>query len=856
MTSLILSSSSSSSFHKRILILGFFFRHNLGDDTYVHVFSELLGSHALVTFVSMDDLTESHVKDADVIVCGGGDIINDYFIRKLMRFSSLLTLKPCYAISVGIAYKDDAPLARIFDHLFVRSSTCKDVIVGSTSSSRVTVMPDLAFALSLSAAPALPLTKNDDTCYNLAVCLAQPVFNSRSDLVKGIARAIRSTVVSLTTTLNKRVVIHLVPFNTHLHNHKESDLVLNAMLLEHIALENVVLVDANACNTVELMQSLMSSMDGAICMRYHSAVYAILAQIPFYCVYTTQKMQRLLADLSTEKDDISSFSSRLPTDDYGVPIADAFDELNLDVLMTTFFADHTDCQARLPSRSIIENALYKITDTLTTAVKNPHEKLSPNQKDSIEHRRTILANTFNALLQQNDYVDNETVARATCFAATGDVSSSYMWGLLEKLDNKSVEPTLKSLDPEFLYICKDFDATASSSSLLCVKEEERQQHQQLHGEIRAVLPPRLSISIDLSYIPQPSLRAYHRSGWSYVLSGLMALENNTQKTSSPAIIMDSYVDRTFHWAQKILLAIGKIPYTRPWTGVIHHTFDETHSEYNCVKLLDSRAFLDSLPHCVCLFALSTDLATRLKAGLVARGHPDVPVHAVLHPTEFQPTEDSMFSIDKFIKSYPRKIVHIGAWLRNPYAIYELETAGEFHDGVPIQKCTLHGRDMTLYKPPSSAYMDAIKDTVRNQKDHKSVNKFVQGMLEMLERNEKSVQVIPMLDNNAYDVMLTNSVVFLNLVDASAVNTVLECVARNTPIIVNRLPAVEEVLGVDYPGFYTRMHDASLLCTNITQIARMHMHLTRLDKDALKLARFVSNVHAFLATSSSLGTTDR
>ena len=179
---------------KRVLILGFFFRNNLGDDTYVYVFDRLLRGADVgqLTFVSMDDLQPQHVCDADVVICGGGDIINDYFIRKLLRVEKLLLSKPCYAVSVGIAYAHDARLVDVFDHVYVRSSACMDLAAGRRVP--VTLMPDLAFALS---PPPPPAAGAADQKYNLAVCLAQPVFRARPELLKSMAQAIIATAESL-----------------------------------------------------------------------------------------------------------------------------------------------------------------------------------------------------------------------------------------------------------------------------------------------------------------------------------------------------------------------------------------------------------------------------------------------------------------------------------------------------------------------------------------------------------------------------------------------------------------------------------------------------------------------------------
>jgi hypothetical protein len=71
----------------------------------------------------------------------------------------------------------------------------------------------------------------------------------------------------------------------------------------------------------------------------------------------------------------------------------------------------------------------------------------------------------------------------------------------------------------------------------------------------------------------------------------------------------------------------------------------------------------------------------------------------------------------------------------------------------------------------------------------------------LTTERESVAIIQKLSDPEYDTLLSKTVVFLNLVDAVAVNTVIECIIRRTPVILNRLPATEEYLGKGYPLFY-------------------------------------------------------
>lgn len=64
------------------------------------------------------------------------------------------------------------------------------------------------------------------------------------------------------------------------------------------------------------------------------------------------------------------------------------------------------------------------------------------------------------------------------------------------------------------------------------------------------------------------------------------------------------------------------------------------------------------------------------------------------------------------------------------------------------------------------------------------------------------------------------------------NTVLECLIRNTPLIVNRHPAIEEVLGAGYPGFYSSKFEAVQLLCDEQQITRIHTYLASRSKEEI------------------------
>ena len=88
----------------RILFLGFYERGNLGDDSYVSAFP-LIFQDCECIFQCTDD-TLCIPNNIDVIVVGGGDVINSYFMSRVEELIKDFT-GPVYAFSVGIPYVSD-----------------------------------------------------------------------------------------------------------------------------------------------------------------------------------------------------------------------------------------------------------------------------------------------------------------------------------------------------------------------------------------------------------------------------------------------------------------------------------------------------------------------------------------------------------------------------------------------------------------------------------------------------------------------------------------------------------------------------------------------------------------------------
>jgi hypothetical protein len=274
---------------------------------------------------------------------------------------------------------------------------------------------------------------------------------------------------------------------------------------------------------------------------------------------------------------------------------------------------------------------------------------------------------------------------------------------------------------------------------------------------------------------------------------------------------------------------------------------------------------------------------------------DVPVYTLYHPTEFV---DNIFTIDKFINNQNKKLVQIGAWLRNPYGIYEIPLPPD--GGVlKIIKVALKGKEMDQYFPPPD-FLKTMENVLTNYDwfHHKtidpnhsngefpdspfcrdkicrgidcdddkicrddcnfddnicrnisrppkgsgnsSINKFCKGLYDHIVYELDSVVVLDKLSNDDYDNLLSENIIFLNLVDCSAVNTVIECIVRNTPLLVNRLPPLEEILGENYPGFYSSLNQIVDICQDINKIKEISDYINLLDKTRYRLDFFVDHL---------------
>jgi hypothetical protein len=291
-------------------------------------------------------------------------------------------------------------------------------------------------------------------------------------------------------------------------------------------------------------------------------------------------------------------------------------------------------------------------------------------------------------------------------------------------------------------------------------------------------------------IKNPTKWEHHRSGWRYVLSGLNNLHN-------PNGIL--FID----WADSIFR--DKKTIKEPWIGIIHNAINYPNEYLHKYKkgiyclndLVKLPLWKSNQKTCQGIYTL----AKNTKEFLIP--HSNI-VENLTHPVE---NVSSNWSPEKFHKNEDKKIFTLGQWLRKYHTLHKIK--------CPWKKIVVRSGEWWNH--------DYI------------------AMQQYAAQKTNEVSILNYLNNNEYDEILTSNIVFLDLYDSAACNVILECIIRNTPIIINPLPAVIEYLGDKYPLYYNSIEEANYKSSNIDFLIEANNYLKKIDKTKFQIKEFISSI---------------
>ena len=299
----------------------------------------------------------------------------------------------------------------------------------------------------------------------------------------------------------------------------------------------------------------------------------------------------------------------------------------------------------------------------------------------------------------------------------------------------------------------------------------------------------------------------HRAGWNWVMKHLF----DKYHDDNAEVLVDDFIERTFDWDYNENRNKPLPHYDSPWIGFVHNPFTVTKPfdiKASALNICSRLSFLKALKNCKGLYTLSEDLAESMNYLLDQIGAYYISVETLKHPTI---TDVELFDIDKFLES--PKVTNIGYWLRSFDSFFTLDTS--------IPKHILLGK-----------LEYAHQNFSRQSKSFKHKSKLT---------GEKIIgKVTPhqALTNEEYDRFLTGSISYINLIDTSANNAVIECMVRNIPLLVNYHPAVVEYLGEDYPFYYLTQAGANKKINDVELIKLTHDYLCNMDKRFLTIEHFM------------------
>jgi hypothetical protein len=619
------------------------------------------------------------------------------------------------------------------------------------------------------------------------------------------------------------------------HNNieSESDVILNTILLNSLEKKirssvKIVSSSGSSYNSNLNFENNILTLKYAICERFHAHILCLIYNIPFVSLGNTLKVNHLLNDLGLNNTICNPYDFNINH------INEKLLNINQKELKHIYKSTYPGVEEFYSNFSVDSNEYNKLE------VAKNKVQLYLNDKQ-ITNFCIIFLNEFNHIHKKlklpADYI---------LMKLFGTHKLDYKWGIEEKLNNKQfnindVKWLFEQSIMNHLFLFNTFSLNQSNQSnhinihnnhLVPYKKSPLLNRKNLNNAnlnsntntnntnntntIKSQIGDSIKTQLyNIDYIDQYDRSGVHRHGWKYVIdsfsNNLCSYDTNTN-TNNSLIKCDLYIDRTFHWDRDVMIEAGIIPYKSNWIGFIHHTLYQDESGYNCVELLKCKEFIESLKCCKGLIVLSNYLKEKLLK-LATLNDIQLPViHTIFHPTYFV-DESKLWKYGKWkLASWKGEVIQIGSWMRDIKAIYDLKYDNKY---------VLIGKKMEdKYKAISFG------------DDYNSVNILESNI------NINNVTVVNYLENDMYDDVLTRYVVFLKLKDASAVNTVLECIVRNTPLIVNRLPAIEEYLGPDYPLYYNDIDEVPEILKNKNLIVRANSYLSNMNKDFLKIENFI------------------
>lgn len=283
---------------------------------------------------------------------------------------------------------------------------------------------------------------------------------------------------------------------------------------------------------------------------------------------------------------------------------------------------------------------------------------------------------------------------------------------------------------------------------------------------------------DLS-LNEGSYGDHHLLGWNWVRDNA----HDLLKHNSAGIYLDLFIERTFFWKQGD--PNRTFIYDKPWIAFVHTTPHNSSSydleAQNLDALLKEPRFIQSLECCYGLIVLSQENATYLNKELTKLGYPNIPVRTTFHP-------NIPINSANREQQLSGTVYHIGWHLRSFSAFAKLNIPKE---------------NKVLLIPGNLGKEYFLTEVVNKELAENNLGNIEEYVADMYTA-----------DNDEYQDILTNQIVFNHYIQPAGSNLISECISAGACLVINRHPGFESYLGTDYPLFYDNLEQAEKLIKGI------------------------------------------
>lgn len=694
---------------KNVLIIGYYHRKNLGDDAFEYIFKKLFESSSLsvkYTISNIDDIEEID-NDTDVILFGGGDLINDYFMKKLTKLTNNGKICPIYCISVGIPYPQLINVDGYFDNfdfIIHRNQPDYNKLFAKFGKNRVKCYPDLTNLLPKYSKSTTDYLIESNT-KKIGICLSKSIYSPKDpSLYLKIIEELAVFFIDLAdmkrnnvfgcVTKNNKYNLYFVPFSTD-SNPNQDDREINKDVFNKIKeignYTNIHLIEKEL--PIDEIIPIFNDFDFTVCTRFHANVFSVLTNTPMLSIYSSRKVDNLLEELH-----LSEYAYKMKVNpEYLYPTEIDSSKLLQKFLKIEFNESHIKDILKKHNR-VNQEKMKEFIITLENLIYYSPTWFTREEISNLAIEKTNSINDIikNLNLSLGKKSDVPKIAEIINYTLLKNRTTEYTYGLEQNI--------IKCIGKEEC----PFNMVEACEWILNYDQEN---HLNLDKYLKNTTP--LSDrNLNVEYIKQHGLQGYHRSGWNYVLSHIQNLHSN--EDSAP--IFDSYLDKTFGWDYEFLSDLKILPYTKSWIGIFHHTPSEDYSVNNLTELFKKPNFLQSLHQCKGLIVFSSHLKDWILKNIPYSIDEYIPIHVMYHPT-LKPRDSALFNWTNFSRNETKKVVHIGAWLRDSYSIYKLKVPSHF------EKIALKGKDMNNHFIDTNQLNDITEQLLEigcSDQDRKSV----------------------------------------------------------------------------------------------------------------------------------------